>query len=258
MRARFRSVVITGASRGIGAALARLIAGPDVALLLIGRRNDALTSVAGECRAKGAIVEVVVLDVREAAPLAACLADFDARHPVDLAIANAGIEHSVGPDREIETPAAASEQIRTNLEGAINTITPLLAPMRERRNGAIGLVASLAGIAPVPDQPAYSASKAGLIAWGEALIPLLAVDGIAVSIICPGFVATGMAERYRGPRPMQMSADAAARRILEGLERRRAVIAFPAALSIAARLGTIAPTLRRAIMRRVFRARIES
>jgi short-subunit dehydrogenase len=257
MTARFRSVVITGASSGIGAALARLIAGPEIALLLIGRRDEALNSVAEVCRASGAVVEVVVVDVREPAPLAACLTGFDARHPVDLAIANAGIEHSVGPDREFEMPAAASEQIRTNLEGAINTITPLLAPMRRRRTGAIGLVASLAGIAPVPDQPAYSASKAGLIAWGEALMPLLAADDISVSIICPGFVATRMAENYRGRRPMQMTADEAARRILRGLERRQAVIAFPAALSVAARLGMIAPTLRRAVMNRLFRARVE-
>lgn len=259
MSAPFRSVVITGATSGIGRALAEHYANPGVALLLLGRASGPLGDVLAVCSGKGALAEADALDVRDAGPLAARLAAFDARHPVDLIIANAGIERSLGPGRSAEPLDHAVAQLRTNLEGAINTVTPLIEPMRARRRGAIVLVSSLAGLSPVPDQPAYSASKAGLIAWGECLIPWLKPDGISVSIVCPGFVATRMKDGYRGARPFEMSAQEAARRIARGVETGRATIAFPWPMAMLVRLGMIVPApLRRYVAYHAFRSEIEA
>jgi short-subunit dehydrogenase len=200
-----------------------------------------------------------VIDVREAEALARTIAAFDLRHTVDLVIANAGVEGSLGPQTTAEPLASAVAQIRVNLEGAINTVTPLLEPMRRRKHGSIALIASLAGLAPLPDQPAYSASKAGLIAWGEALVSWLHRDGISVSVVCPGFVDTPMKHAYRGARPFEIGAEDAAARIMRGIERRRPMIAFPWPLALLVRLGAIAPApLRRAVIERWFRSSVDA
>ena len=259
MSPEFRSIVITGASSGIGLALALRVAASGVALLLIGRDETRLQAAAQRCRERGATAEIAVIDVRDAETLAQALARFDAKSPVDLVIANAGVEGSLGPGRTAEPLASATAQLRINLEGAINTVTPLIEPMRGRKRGAIALIASLAGLAPLPDQPAYSASKAGLIAWGQALIPWLRSDGISVSIVCAGFVATRMKDAYRGARPFEISAEQAAAKIMRGIERRRPMIAFPWPLALLARAGAFVPAaLSRAVVDRWFRSSVET
>jgi short-subunit dehydrogenase len=93
--------------------------------------------------------------------------------------------------------------------------------------GQIAIVSSLAGFRGFPGAPAYSASKAAVKAWGEALAPLLAPDGIAVSVVCPGFVATAMTARNDFRMPFLMSSEAAAARIRDGLSRGKPRVAFP-------------------------------
>ncbi|HEY0292500.1 MAG TPA: SDR family NAD(P)-dependent oxidoreductase, partial [Hansschlegelia sp.] len=200
-RSRFpRSVVVTGGGRGIGAALARVYAEPDATLLLIGRDAARLESVAAECRAKGAAVEIASVDVSDAAALSSVLLAFDAAHPVDLLIANAGVSGGLEEGRRMETFESAQRQLRVNLEGAIATATPLIEPMRARRGGRIVLMSSLAALQPVGDTAAYSASKAGVLAWGQALGDFLAPDKVGVSVVCPGFVTSDMSARYLGPK----------------------------------------------------------
>jgi short-subunit dehydrogenase len=259
MSAAFRSVVITGASSGIGLALALRVAATGVAILLIGRDRPRLQHAAHLCRDQGAAAETAAIDVRDTEKLSQALSNFDAKCPVDLVIANAGVEGSLGPERTAEPLSNITAQLRINLEGAINTVTPLIEPMRMRGRGSIALIASLAGLAPLPDQPAYSASKAGLIGWGEALIPWLRPYGVSVSIVCPGFVATGMKDAYRGARPFEISAEQAAMKIMRGIERRRAMIAFPWPLVLLVRARSFVPAaLSRAVAERWFRSRIET
>ena len=230
-----RGIVITGASAGIGRALALHYATSGVTLALIGRKQAMLAEVAERCRAAGARVEVIALDLRERDAVGARLTAFDQAQPVDLVLANAG----VALDERDE--AAVRDVFEINLGGALNTVLPLLPAMQARGRGTIALMRSLAALSPLPDAAAYSGSKAALLAYGLALRDKVARQGLRVSVICPGFIATDMGARYGGWRPLEISAEEAARRIAAGLARNRGLIAFPWPLYAATRLGSLVP-----------------
>ncbi|MBX6747997.1 MAG: SDR family NAD(P)-dependent oxidoreductase, partial [Acetobacteraceae bacterium] len=175
-------IVISGASRGLGAALARRLAAPGVRLGLLARGEAALQAVAAECEARGAGVHVAALDVRDVAALSAQLLAWDAARPVDCVVANAGISGGTRPDGTPEGYAAATAQVAVNLLGAINMVEPLLPRMRARGRGQVALVASIAAFRGLPDTPAYCAGKAGLWAYGEALRAAHGPAGIAVTV----------------------------------------------------------------------------
>ncbi len=237
----FRAVVITGASRGLGAALAQRFAGPGMRLLLVARSEAALRQVAAACESRGATVRIAALDVAQAAPLAAALAAFEAEGPVDLAIANAGTSFGTTPGGAPETAAQAARQVEVNLLGAVHLVGPLLPGMLARGRGAVGLVASLAGFRGLPDCPGYSASKAGLIAWGEALRAAHGRRGIAVTVVAPGFFDSAMGDRFVGPKPLRLTLDAAAGRIHRALLAGRPRAVFPAPLGWLLRLLALLP-----------------
>jgi len=220
-----RSILITGASSGIGAALAHAYAKPGRTLFLGGRDGARLEAVAAACRDRGAVVHAKAGDVCDRAAMAAWLAAADGLAPLDLVVANAGTSAGSGGLGESE------EQVRRimaiNVEGAMNTVLPVLPAMTRRGRGQIALVASLAGFRGVPGAPAYCASKAMLRVWGEGLRGELAPRGIGVSVVCPGFVRTPMSATNPYPMPMLMEADRAAELIVRGLARNRGRIAFP-------------------------------
>jgi len=220
-----RSLLITGASSGIGAALARHYAAPGVALALTGRDRDRLAAVAGACRTQGAAVESAVLDVTDRAALGAWIERMDDGNPLDLVIANAGISAATGRARESE--AVARRVLAVNIDGVLNTVFPVLPRFIARRHGQIALMSSLAGFRGLPTAPAYSASKAAVKSLGEAWRGQLAADGIGVSVICPGFVTTRMTARNNFAMPFLMSAERAAEIIARGLARNHGRIAFP-------------------------------
>lgn len=236
-----RGIVISGASRGLGAALARRFAAPGVRLLLVARSSAALEAVSSECAARGAMVETASLDVRDAAALAARLAAFEAGGPVDLVIANAGTSAGTGPDGAPETGAAAARQVAVNLLGAINLVGPLLPGMLARRGGQVALIASVAAFRGLPDSAGYSASKAGLLAWGEGLRAAHLRRGLAVTVICPGFFESAMGARFRGPRPLLLSLDQAADRTHRAILARRGRAVFPRRLGWLLRLLALLP-----------------
>jgi len=220
-----RTVLITGASSGIGEALALTYAEPGRHLLLTGRDRARLDLVAERCRSAGAEAVAATIDVTERERLAQWLVEIDASRPIDLLIANAGI--SGGTSGAGESEEQTRNIFAVNQEGVLNTVLPLLDPMRRRRRGQIAIMSSLAAFRGFPGAPAYCASKAAVRVWGEALRGALAPDGIRVSVICPGFVRSRMTAVNPFPMPFLMDADKAARIIRRGLERNRARIAFP-------------------------------
>ncbi len=221
------NIVITGASSGIGAALARYYARSGVTLGLIGRDPARLGAVAAQARAAGARVQEGLIDLRDRDALAAWLEDFAAHHPIGLLIANAGVLDGRRADGTIEDADAARRVIEINLLGALDTLHAVLPAMRKRRQGHIVLVSSLAGLSPLADAPAYSASKAGLLSYGRALRAAVASDHVRVSVVCPGYVTSAMTDIHIGQHPGKISAEAAARLIDAGIRRNRSVIGFP-------------------------------
>ncbi|HQS16758.1 SDR family NAD(P)-dependent oxidoreductase [Reyranella sp.] len=246
----FKTIVITGASSGIGAALARALAAPGRTLALLGRNTERLEAVAGACRAKGAICSTTSLDLSDTARLATVLDEVGRVSSIDLLIANAGILDGRSADDAVETASVARQVLETNLLATVDLVHVVLPAMRRNGRGSIVLVASLASLVPLPDAPAYSASKAGLLSYGLALRDAVAAEGIRVVVACPGFVATAMAGRHLGPRPGEISADDAAKRILAGLRRNKAMIGFPLVPFWLSRLSQLVPeALRRRGMR---------
>jgi len=244
------SILITGGSGGIGAAIARVYAAPGVTLALGGRDAARLERVAEACRAAGAAVGVASADVRDAERLAAWIAEADTRAPLDLVIANAGV--SAGTGGSGETEDQARRIFDTNVAGVINTVMPAVDRMRPRRRGQIAIMASLAAFRGFPGAPAYCASKAAVRVWGEALRGHLHGSGIAVSVICPGYVRSPMTAVNEFPMPLLMDAERAARIIRRGLQRDRARIAFPWRLYAAVRLlSALPPGLTDPLLRRL-------
>ena len=219
-----RTILITGASSGLGAALADAYAADGIAFALNGRNEERLEAVAQRCRARGARTECAIIDVTDAAALAEWIADIDDRMPLDLVVANAGIS---GGTSDGEGADQARRIFAVNLDGVLNTVLPVIPRMRARRRGQIALMSSLAAFRGLPGSPAYSGSKAAVKTWGEALRGALKRDGVEVSVICPGFVRTPMTDVNPYTMPMLMDAAAAAGLIKRRLARNHGRIAFP-------------------------------
>ena len=224
-----KSILITGASSGIGAALARVYAAPGTILFLGGRDSARLEAVANECAGLGARARPSIVDVTDADAGARWIGASDDTAPLDLVIANAGIAVGIGTgagpfEKEAER---IRHMLDVNVGGTLNTIIPAIARMRPRRRGQIGIVSSLASFVGAPGAGAYCASKAAQRLLGEALRVELADDGIAVSVICPGFIRTPMIAGNPHPMPFLMEADQAAATIKRGLAADRGRIAFP-------------------------------
>jgi short-subunit dehydrogenase len=220
-------VLITGATGGIGAALAAAYAAPGRTLWLQGRRSEALDELAARCRAQGAIVETRVMELTDTAALLSWLRDIAPR--MDLAIVNAGITSDV---RIGEDWPEVEHLLQVNVHAAFATVGAVLPAMRSRGRGQIALVSSVAAWFGMPLTPAYSASKAALKAYGEALRGWLAPEGVEVNVVMPGFVKSAMSARFPGPKRFMLEPEAAARRIVAGLKRNEARISFPFAPSL--------------------------
>ncbi len=245
-----KNVLITGASSGIGEALAREYAAPGRFLALSGRDEGRLKDVAEACRSFGAEVEAKVVDVADRDATRRWIGSIDAKHPLDLVIANAGISSGSGGRGENETQAR--DIFSVNMAGVLNTVWPAITPMRERGRGQIAIVSSMAAFRGLPGAPAYSASKAAVQTYGEALRGWLAPDGVRVSVICPGFVRTRMTEKNIYPMPFLMDAGKAAGIIRKGLERDKARIGFPwPVYGMAWFLGALPPGITDWIFKRI-------
>ena len=218
----FKHILITGASSGIGEALALAYAGPDITLSLCGRDTSRLAAVAGACSARGAEVDASTLDVADRVAMAAWITARDRATALDLVIANAGVSGGMG-----ETADATRRIFAVNVDGVLNTVLPVIDLFRPRRGGQIALVSSLASFRGFGGAPAYGASKAAIRVWGEGLRCALAKENIGVTVVCPGFVTSRMTDVNKFPMPFLMSAEKAAETIRQGIAANRGRVAFP-------------------------------
>lgn len=234
-----RRVIITGASSGIGAALARQYAAAGtVTLGLIARREAALHELAAQLSAQS---QIFPLDVRDSAAMRAAADAFIARHgSPDIVIANAGV--STGTLTEFpEDLAAFKDVLDINVLGMVNTFQPYIAAMRAAGRGTLVGIASVAGYRGLPGAAAYSASKAAGISYLESLRVELRGSGIKVVTICPGYIATPMTARNPYPMPFILSADAAARIMLKIIDSGRTFAVIPWQMALVARVLRVLP-----------------
>lgn len=218
-------IVITGASSGIGQALAELYARPGVLLALTGRDAIRLEAVAAACRQRGATVEAETVPVTDQAAMQAFIDKIAARSRLDLVIANAGVSGGFKDWAEFDAYVRAITSV--NIDGVLNTVNPAIPVMVQQRSGQIAIVASIAGFLAMPGAVPYSATKHFARAYAEELRGRLAPEGVRVSSICPGFVTTRMTARNTFPMPFLMDEQRAARIIRDGLTRNQGRIAFP-------------------------------
>ncbi len=231
-------VVITGASSGIGAELARCYASQSAQLGLIARRGDELRRLADDL---GGGHRIYPVDVSDASAMAAAAANYLGEVGVpNLVIANAGI--SVGTLTQAAEDRTAIERVfQVNVFGMINTLQPFVAPMLAARRGTLVGIASVAGIRGLPGAGAYSASKSAVISYLESLRVELRGSGIRVVTIAPGYIATPMTAINEYPMPFILPVDEAARRIVRAIDSGRSYAVIPWQMAIVAKLLRLLP-----------------
>jgi short-subunit dehydrogenase len=234
------TAAITGASTGIGRAVAIELARRGVAVGLLARRADRLQAVAEEIRDAGGRAVTAACDVAAPEEIpAAAAAIREELGFVDLAIANAGVGHPVEPGRfDLE---GTERLYRVNLFGALRFLHAFLPEMRERGRGHLVGVGSIAGYVGIPGNGDYCGTKAALRIEMESLRVLLRNEGIAVTTICPGFIRTPLTDKNDFDMPFLMEAEPAARKIVRAIERRKRIYDFPWPMALVARLARIAP-----------------
>jgi short-subunit dehydrogenase len=218
------NVVITGASSGIGEALAIECAKRGDRLFLCGRNAQRLENTAEKCRALGAATDAETIDVTDSEAVAQWLTQCENKAPIERVFANAGV--STGEEN--------SDNVRrtfaTNVGGVVNTVLPAIEIFRngqERTTKQIVITSSIAGYGPLKACPSYSATKSCVKTWGLALRGMLAPEGIAVSVICPGFIRSRITDANTCPMPFFMEADKAASIILKRADKNKGMISFP-------------------------------
>lgn len=226
-------VFLTGASSGLGEALARHYSRAGASVALVARRREPLERLRRELAGP---VDIHVADVRDPDAMQRAAGAFLERHGApDLVIGNAGISHG-NLTQAPEDLQAFRDILDVNVLGLVNTFQPFVEPMRARGRGRLVGIASVAGFRGLPGATAYSASKAAAIRYLEGLRVELHGSGVGVTTICPGYVKTPMTEGNPYPMPFLIEADDAARRFARAIGAGRRFVVIPWQMAIVGRL----------------------
>ncbi len=235
-----KNILITGASSGIGEALALYYAKqPETENIYIcGRNEQRLNNVQKACQELGkAKINAKIIDITNKEEVENWINTAEKSTPLNLVFANAGVATLE------ETPENIFNTFNTNVMGVINTITPTIENYKKRtdKDKIIALTASIAGYHGLPACPSYSATKACIKTYGEALRLNLLPYNIQINTICPGFVRSRITDKNTCPMPFFMEADKAAEIIAKRIQKNVGLIAFPWPMRFAVWLGSILP-----------------
>ena len=234
-------VFLTGASSGIGEALALEIAKRGATLGLLARREDLLKELVEKCERNGSRARYFAVDVTDANAVAEAAKILRSKFDkIDVLIANAGIGGNNSETRNFN-PQAVAQVININLLGAVNAVSAVLPAMLENKSGQLVAISSLAGFRGLPKSAAYSASKAGMTAFFESVRLDVQTKGVAVTIIQPGFIKTPLTSGRNNKMPFLMELEDAIPLFLRAIEKRKKFAAFPWQLANFVRLGKIFP-----------------
>ncbi|HJO94107.1 MAG TPA: SDR family NAD(P)-dependent oxidoreductase [Victivallales bacterium] len=233
-------IFITGASQGIGRALAVRLSEENVILTLIARNKNKLIEVSKRCSDKGAIVNIHSADICDYTKLQEFILESDEKQNIDLMILAAGITSTVN-DSKFEEWNLAKNVLETNLISQIAGANVILPVMQKRREGHIVFLSSLTVYSPMAYTPAYCASKSGIKAYAESVRQYFKNDNVHISITLPGFVKTNMSDQFYRPKPFMITAEKAAEIIAKGIDKKKAYISFPFLLDMWLKLQVLFP-----------------
>jgi len=246
-------IVITGASRGLGEALALQLAADGVHFHLCARDISDVGAVSEGLASRGSTVEWAEIDVGSSAQVIEWIDTIWSAGPIDTLILNAGLFDGRGEDGTLESPMQAAALVTTNLTGVIVLALKCAEKMRLRKNGHIVFISSLASFAAHADAPTYSASKAGVTVFARALREDLALDNVGVSLVHPGHIDTQQAQNHIGALPGLVSPEAAAARIADAMKQGPREISFPVVLRLGLGFLNMLPWRLRAKINQRFR-----
>jgi short-subunit dehydrogenase len=233
-------VMITGASSGIGKGLALEIASRGAHLGLLARREDLLNEIVSDANARNVKAIAASADVRDAIAVRGAADRFRKElGPIDILIANAGIGTSDHVTRL--TPEHAANVIGINVLGAVNSVAAVLPEMVERAQGRLVAISSLAAYRGLAKSAAYCASKAALTSYFESLRIDLRHTGVGVTIVHPGFIKTDLTSGRAAKMPYLMELETGVKKIVSGIEKEKAIYAFPWQLATIVRASMLMP-----------------
>jgi short-subunit dehydrogenase len=234
-------IFLTGASSGIGEALAIALAKRGTVIGLLARREDMLKHLASRCETAGGTARVFPCDVTDETGVGKAVHDLQNEFGrIDILIANAGIGGNNAETRSLQ-PDAVKKVIDINLMGAVNAVHAVLPDMLEKKNGHLVAISSLAGFRGLPKSAAYSASKAGMTAFFESVRLDVQHKGVDVTIIQPGFIKTPLTEGRHNKMPFLMELEDAIPLFIKAIEKKKKFSAFPWQLATIVRAGRIFP-----------------
>ena len=222
---KFKNVLITGASSGLGRALAIELSKKSQNLFLCARNFENLQETKNLCQNSNANIYLKILDVKDEIASQNYIAEIEETFALDLVISNAGISGVTA--QGTESFAQVKEIFDTNIYGVLNIVQPVIEKMTSRKSGQIVIISSLAGFVSLPSSPAYSASKSAVRIYGEALRGNLAEFGVKVNIVCPGYIKTKMTAVNNFYMPFLMNSTKASQKIINGIEKNHGRIIFP-------------------------------